>query len=819
MNEGVEVVRSPSAGGLSIFTHKQENETVPSIEEDAFGQEATLVECNSLTSKTRLGSIYKSLRRRKVKQAPSIILPPQLSAQLNLKLAVDERRQEANQKAHYARQLLEAAFVENQHDVSSQEFPAEFKGMSRIDMIETAFKYAVEARRLVSSNKNYAALNDALEDHRAQGEAAALEARHFILACKSRANLEEEEQNDVPVNGGLYTPQDIQDAAETHRTRAMFHMEYILSTFDDKIKAPEHIILNRSPQRNGEDATLSTLGFDNTFQDSPTSKEKYSISSLNEIMDGPQSLVMSKQKQQRPRHPLVDTSANNEMQESQPVSPLSGTVESQLRPEIEQVRQEPDTARPPTISEPKRPRLTPGSLFKSSLSKRLLKKKKNHKRQNDDDGSDDVSSMSELASIRAMEEDFNTKLKKAQFSLMGSEDQEKRNAPKFVRAPSLDLSIMSLENWDKVADGNSIDEIVKQAEAEKERKIRQEHDASPVVVISEEPKQTSWTARLWAKSQSENLQVKAPTTDSAADINTNGPSALELQQARLTGKKPDVVPPPFVIVSGEDRVQSTLDDIAPQYQVQSMNIFGVDAAPANEDAMTKSTRGKKWKNMLSWKKADPSKIIGAAKLGRKKLRDVDTEEGVYHHDGAPKGVTTSTDTDACSWPEARLRSSEERATSGDTYRSLAKDVDDAIERAEKQKQDRDPLDYGIDILLNNANPDIVRKVLSADAAKADDSDGKPIDFADVEYENEDAVRTQSALLSRDAVLQNIYADRTQEKPAEPLKRAATFTNSIAPSSSFMNMIDQEKQKNEESRKPKRRASFFHRRNGKESVIL
>ena len=605
-------------------------------------------------------------------------------------------------------------------------------------------------------------------------------------------------------------------------------MEYILSTFDEKIKAPDHIILNTSPERNGEDVTLSTLGFDNTFQDSPTSKEKYSITSLNEIMDGPQSLIMSKQ-QPKQQRPVIQTSANNEMQESQPVSPLSGTVESQLKPEVEHVRQAEQEKARSTPNEPKKPKLTPSSTFQIVTFQENVKQEKEQTTNCTMRGSDDVSAMSELASIRALEEDINTKLKKAaqedggNFSLVGDNDKEEHNGPKFVRAPSLDLSIMSLENWDKVADGNSLDDIVKQAEADKERKIRQEHDISPVMVIPEtekvEPKPTSWTLRLFGKSQSENaIQVQAPTI--TADTNTNGPSALELQKARLTGKKPDVIPPPFVIVSGEDRVQSTLDDIAPKYQVQSMNIFGVDAAPANEDALTKSTRGKKWKKRLSWKKPDPSKIIGAAKLGRKKARDVDTEEGVYHHDGAPNVITTSTETDACSWAEARLRSSEGKETHGDTYRTLAEDVDDAIEMAEKQQQNKDPLDSGIDMLLNNANPDIVRKVLSADAGKVDDNGGNPIDFADVEYENEDAVRTQSALMSRDAVLQNIYADRTpSNKTTKPLIRSATLTNGVAPSSSFMNMIDQEKHKNEEARKPKRRASFFHRRKGKESVIL
>lgn len=98
------------------------------------------------------------------------------------------------------------------------------------------------------------------------------------------------------------------------------------------------------------------------------------------------------------------------------------------------------------------------------------------------------------------------------------------------------------------------------------------------------------------------------------------------------------------------------------------------------------------------------------------------------------------------------------------------------------------------MLLNNANPDIVRKVLSADAGKAEGEDGNPVDFADVEYENEDAVRTQTALMSRDAVLENIYADRTPTKTAKPLERSSTHADGIVedeiePSSSFLEMID------------------------------
>ena len=228
MDEGVEVVRSPSAGGLSILTNKQENETVPSIEEDAFGQEATLVECcdnNSPTNKTMFGSIYKSLRRKKVKHRFTKYHSSTAARQCSVEFKIGSGRAAARSQSKgslRAPTLGSSLFVEN-NDVK-QEFPAEFKGMTRIDMIETAFKYAVEARRLVSSNQNYNALNDALEDHRAQGEAAALEAHHFILACKSRANLDLDvlkEQNETSMNG-LYTPQDIQDAAETHRTSSHF---------------------------------------------------------------------------------------------------------------------------------------------------------------------------------------------------------------------------------------------------------------------------------------------------------------------------------------------------------------------------------------------------------------------------------------------------------------------------------------------------------------------------------------------------------------------------------------------------------------------
>jgi len=809
--EGVEIVRrGPSEGGLSILT--KENETVPSMEEDAgheIGQEATLVEEEerSSPSKSMLGSIYKTLRRKK-SQRTSIILPPQLSAQLNLQL-VDERRQEANQKADYARRLLEAAFRSEDSGWDKQD-PAEFKGMKRIDMMETAFKYAVEARRLTGTDRSE---DDVLDDHRAQGEAAALEAHHFMLACKSKAllpNLDMAEEDDGSINGGLYTPQDIQDAADKHRTKAYFHMECILSTFAKKIKAPDHIILNRSPQRNGEDLTLSTLGFDNTFVElSPTSKEKYSITSLNELMDG---TIMTK--------PVVQT---DDLQEtvSQQVSPLSGTVESQLKPEIEQVIspkpqvKQQETA-PADQCKP-RARITPGSLL--SLSRRIKrsKKKRADKMLQDaargDDASSDVSAISELESIRALEHDINAKLKNAaenddgDFSLVG--DEMKMEAPKFVKAPSLDLSIMSLENWDNLADGSSLEDIVKKAEAEKEQKIRKEQDISPVPapVEQETMERPTWSSRLW-RSRSENFARVKPPLPPAASLERDT-TALEHQKALLSGKKPDVIPPPFVIVSCEDRVRSSLDDIAPKYHIQSMNILGLDAAPANDDALSKSIKGKKWKGMMSWRKPDPSKVLSTGKLCRK-VKDVDSENGVYH-EGA-KGITNTTDTEMCSWGKEEF---------GNNYRTLAQDVDSAIERAEKQDRSKDPLDSGIDMLLNNANPDIVRKVLSADAGnKEDGENGNPVDFANVEFENEDGVRTQTALMGRDAILENIYGGRTpSSRAAKPLERSATLTNGAAdayiqPSHSFLEHVDNEKAKLE---KPKRSRSFFHRRKGKDST--
>lgn len=845
MQEGVEIVRhSASEGGLSIWT-KEKDETLPSFEEDTGideGQEATLVEEERTSPKTMFGSIYKSLKRKKVKRT-SIILPPQVSAQLNLELE-DERRQEANQKADYARRLLEAAFRPS--DAHHKQDPAEFKGMKRIDMIETAFKYAVEARRLTGTTPQE---EDALDDHRAQGEAAALEAHHFILAYNSKALLPninvEEQEDDGSINGGLYTPQDIQDAADKHRKRAYFHMEHILSTFDKKIKAPQHIILNRSPERNGEDVTLSTLGFDNTFQESPTnSKEKYSITSLNELMDGPQSQE-SKRQNQIIRPPAVHVAAEKELNEPLQVSPLSGTVESQPKLEVEQVvNQRPDeqlmreTAPPPQTTEksaPKSRMIKPGSL----LPLRMKRNKKSKTNMDDaaSGGAEDVSVMSELESIRKLEENIQYKLKNAaahddgEFSLVG-DDEAKMEAPKFVKAPSLDLSIMSLENWDKVADGNSLEDIVQKAEAEKEQRFRQEQgiplddDDVPAELKPTEqaPKQPILWSRLW-RSRSENFaQVKQAPAPAPIE---RGPSALDAQKVKLVGgKKPDVIPPPFVIVSAEDRVQSTLDDAAPKYQVESMNILGLDAAPANEDALSKGTKGKKWKKMMSWKQqeATTKNVISSAKrLSIRKKKDANSEAGVYHPPA--KDVTTTTDTDACSWEMNRLniKSLETKEEFvGDKYRTLAEDVDSAIENAERNNTSSDPLDSGIDMLLNNANPDIVRQVLSADAAKVHEDSGNPVDFADVEYENEDEVRKQTALMSRNAVLENIYAERQTEKTAKPLERSATHANEdeIRRSPSFLKMIEEEKKKleNPPPVKPKRIRSFFHRSKGKHSAV-
>lgn len=221
---------------------------------------------------------------------------------------------------------------------------------------------------------------------------------------------------------------------------ARSHLEYILSTFETKIKAPEHIILNASPVKEAEDRTLSTLGFDNTFAQEglPSRKEMYSITSLNEIMD----------KTQSKKSGFVGENT----EDTQAVSPLSGTVYSDA--DFVKKRQT-SLLRQKSKEGQERAKIKPGTILLPSLDKSNDVEKRSVVRQDvfDKDDEDDISEISgDLESIRQLATAIDCKLKIAvveddgEFSLVGEDTLI--IPPCMVSVPSFNL--VSLENWDNL---------------------------------------------------------------------------------------------------------------------------------------------------------------------------------------------------------------------------------------------------------------------------------------------------------------------------------------------------------------------------------
>ena len=780
--EGVEVVRSPRAGGLSILTDNEKRERTDTLattedvfQEEEMGQEATLVEAGRNSPKTALGSIFKPFRKSKSRnKKTNIILPPQIQ-QINLAL-VDERRQEANQKADYARRLLETAFRPD-NATRDKDDPAEFRAMKKEDMIDTAFKYAVEARQLRSTNPPS---DENLQEHRDHGAAAAHEALRFMMASKSRAlltNLNVCEEDDGSINGGVYTPQDIEDAAGKYSEQARSHMEQILSPFEKKITAPAHIILNKPSthleNRGGEDITLSTLGFDNTFQETSPTKE-FSLSSLNEILDEQQSPTA------KPGESPVNANTISPLTEAD--SKKNGR-RGRFRHK-EEVGVEQPKIKPGTI-------LVPFRRQKESQTKGLNDKLRQVVADSDENS--EISEISELESIRALETKIDAKLKKAaanddgEFSLV--DEESLTNEPKFISAPSFDPDVMSLENWDNLIEGGSLDDILAGASA---RKGKAEATLKKRVIV-------------WRR------------------VTSKMPGASENRKADRKKKKANRQVPP----------QSFSDTDVQDTPIENMKIIGLESSmeqalvSAEEDELPGETKfvATRESEVMSSKKWDNSVNVANGQREQEPLGIIRPPKwrimswGRRNNGGDSSSITN-------------VSPAITKEEFGDKYTSLAEVAESTDEEAVKRLALEDPIVSDIDMLPNRGDPELVRAVFSAEDRKVDSDDANKIDFAPVEVGADNgAETTQKALMSRDAVIQNIYADRKSIPEPPPVDRSTSesiggLRQGVEPSSSFMEMINIEKielierrmeEEEKRARIPKGLVTLFGRRKGKNAA--
>lgn len=750
---------------------KLDLETLGTLEDagqEEMGQEATLVE-NS--PKSKLGSVFLKLRRKKSKQT-NIILPPQINLALAAALS-DEHRQEANHKADYARRLLEAAFRPDEAGWNKKD-PAEFRGMKKEDMIQTAFKYAVEARRLSSSTPLKREWEDALEEHRVEGETSALEARRFIKAFKSRAlltNLDMGEEDDGSINGGLFTPKDIQDAAEKNIDVARYHMEYILSTFEKKLKAPEHIILNASPEKGSEDFTLSTLGFDNTFG-------MLSITSLNEIMDGTLSKV---------------SRLGEQTSDEQPVSPLSGTILSEV-----------DISKKGCSSLSRRQQKTPKTKPGTILLPPSQKSNEARAKETSEDASEISEISADLESLREFETAINVKLKKAaaegdgEFSLVGEEAHIV--PPKMVSVPSFDPSIV-FENWDSLIEGGSLDDLL--------MKSIQARD--PVENKSQYQKQEKKGIMMWrrrkdpgnSKNEDGKMQKKRSTVLDPIDSRSpplddrNDPGAIKNEGTKMQKKRPTASVP----------IESRAPPSLTSSPVEEMKFVSLDAA---EDPLEPSRDHSPIKRI-----AVPSKALASSEQEGASAPLVDEPTVIKQR--------------MMSWRKRKRNTkgcvaSKQTETQGDNNKKLLTDVPkgvtsstDDIDVGSLSEDFGDKLKISVEANTSpeSANRKIVRRVLSADGGDAVGEVANKVDFAQVEIGEDNAVRTEKTLVSRDAVIRNIYAERKPVITPRRMERSNTMngatTYDVEPSSSFLEMIGKEKSEAVRKREEEARSGEVEKR--------
>lgn len=242
------------------------------------------------------------------------------------------------------------------------------------------------------------------------------------------------------------------------------------------------------------------------------------------------------------------------------------------------------------------------------------------------------------------------------------------------------------------------------------------------------------------------IESRAPPSN---DLDVSDGTVKEMKTLNLDADEdslepsPDLSPIKFIKINSKDLA----------YPEQK----GSSAPLVNEPTIIKQ-------RLLSWRKGKRStKGCGASK----QTETPEDNKGKLLTD-VPKGVTTSTDDiDARSLSEVfgdKLKISVETNT---------KDIPE------------------------NANRRIVRKVLSADSGYAVGEVANKVDFAQVEIGEDNAVRTEKALVSREAVIRNIYAERTPiVNPRRPMERSTTVNGAtkydVEPSSSFLEMIDKEK---------------------------
>lgn len=300
-----------------------EDEASASASDEMEGQEMILVEeevsVKKEVAKGTLGA-EKKKKTKKKKKRRSLFRKPQTtdkegeqeSSALATKsrvVVLDSVNQEAAQKASFSRRLLEAAL--RQYDQTNLRIDESARGQ----VAHVAFQQAAEARRLVEGDDDEKDLETVISENASKGEAAAAKVRSILAAnntptndieeCADDVNVQQEEEAGMDAgNDGVevrketawptrYTPQDIFDEAEVHAATARQHLEAILPILDcvpdDHRSIQAHpLVPTAGIDTNGDQFTLSTLGFDNTFQET-----LLSITSLNEILDAPLSPLNS----------------------------------------------------------------------------------------------------------------------------------------------------------------------------------------------------------------------------------------------------------------------------------------------------------------------------------------------------------------------------------------------------------------------------------------------------------------------------------------------------------------------------------------------
>jgi len=279
------------------------------------GQEAVWVEetVEESPDKKAQGKKKITLMRKKKRNPPKkilttktkVVLPESEPNTMPSQPVQKKKDEEAfTNLAEYARQLLEQGLSPNDPQSGDE---VENK---KLEMIEMAFRYAVEAR--LTCDLGGEEDQEALVSRNAEeGKTAAAKARRILskgpssLAAKGSGGVPTRARSFVEKDGTVELMNRQADSPDSAKmavdvdefaSQAREALESILRVDDEPISLKENLsgIPSGVSDKSKEVSTImSTLGFDNTFDNG----DALTITSLNEIMDGPITPVMASQKQ------------------------------------------------------------------------------------------------------------------------------------------------------------------------------------------------------------------------------------------------------------------------------------------------------------------------------------------------------------------------------------------------------------------------------------------------------------------------------------------------------------------------------------------